>query len=144
MEVEGKVIAVMPEVTGVSRSGNPWKKRDYVIETFDQYPKKIAFDLFGDRADQFTMNVGDTIKLYFDIESREYNGKYFTNIRGWKVEHVTPGQGAGQPMAAPMGTGDPFGPAPAPAPAAPAYNQQPSYQQPAAPAAPAGPEDLPF
>ena len=64
------------------------KKREYVLETQEQYPKKVHFDFFGERADQYPLAVGDTIKLSFDIESREYNGRWFTSIRGWKADKV--------------------------------------------------------
>lgn len=102
MEVTGKIILALPEMSGTSRAGNVWKKREYVLETQETYPRKIHFDFFGERADQFPLNVGDTIKLSFDIESREYNGRWFTSIRGWKSEPVTAGMGAA-PAAMPMG-----------------------------------------
>ena len=86
MEVTGKIIVALPEMSGTSKTGNAWKKREYVLETQDQFPKKVHFDFFGERADQYPLSVGDTIKLSFDIESREYNGKWFTSIRGWKAE----------------------------------------------------------
>lgn len=90
MEVIGKIIKKLPLVSGTAKStGNPWKKQDYVLETSETHPKTIAFDFFGDRADQFNFEVGDEIKLSFDIESREYQGRYYTNIRGWKGEKVT-------------------------------------------------------
>ena len=128
MEVEGKIILALPEQSGVSRAGNNWKKREYVLETHETYPKKVFFVLFGDRADQYPLNVGDEIRLSFDINSREYNGRWFTSIDGWKVE----------PVAAPAAPGG------MPASAAPAYG---------APSAPAAPmpdlslepnDDLPF
>ncbi len=86
MEVTGKIIVALPEVSGTSKAGNQWKKREYVLETLDNYPSKIFFDFFGDRADQYPLSVGDEIKLSFDIESREFNGRWFTSIRGWKAE----------------------------------------------------------
>lgn len=108
MEVIGRIIVALPEVSGTSSRGNAWKKREYVLETFETYPKKIFFDFFGERADQYPLNVGDTVKLSFDIESREYNGRWYTSIRGWKAE--TAGQ---QPMSASaMPQGADFPPAP--------------------------------
>ena len=86
MEVEGKVIQFIGERSGTSKAGNPWKVKEYVLETNENYPRKIAFDFFGDRADQFPLNVGDEIRLSFDIESREYQGRWITSIRGWKSE----------------------------------------------------------
>jgi len=86
MEIKGKIIVALPEMSGVSKSGNNWKKREYVLETQETYPRKVHFDFFGDRADQYPLSVGDEITLSFDIESREYNGRWFTSIRGWKAE----------------------------------------------------------
>lgn len=111
MEVIGKIIQVFPEMSGTSKAGNAWKKREYVLETQETYPKKIHFDFFGERADQFPLKGGDVIKLSFDIESREYNGRWYTSIRGWKAEQ------AGAAAPAPQTTGfgaDDFPPAPEP------------------------------
>lgn len=98
MEITGKIILALPEMTGTSKAGNAWKKREYVLETQDSYPKKIFFDFFGDRADQFPLTVGQVIKLSFDIESREYNGRWYTSIRGWRAEDAnTPAAAAPAP-----------------------------------------------
>lgn len=87
MEVTGKIIVALPEESGVAKaSGKQWKKRNYVLETMDNYPTKIAFEFFGERADQYPLAVGDVVKLSFDIDSHEYNGRWFTSIRGWKAE----------------------------------------------------------
>lgn len=95
MEITGKIIQVLPPVTGTSKAGNQWKKREYVLETQETYPKKVFFDFFGERADQYPLEGGQTIKLSFDIESREYNGRWYTSIRGWKAEHLdAPATGA--------------------------------------------------
>ncbi|MDE6449272.1 MAG: DUF3127 domain-containing protein [Muribaculaceae bacterium] len=125
MEVTGKIIVALPEVSGTSKAGNQWKKREYVLETLDNYPSKIMFDFFGERADQYPLSVGDEIKLSFDIESREYNGRWYTSIRGWKAEKT---QGAATAAAAPAS--DPF----AAASAAPAFNPSPADSN----------DDLPF
>lgn len=99
MEVTGKIILALPPQSGVSKNGNNWHKREYVLETNESFPKKIHFDFFGDRADQFPLNVGDEIRLSFDIESREYQGRWFTSIRGWKSEPLA---AAVPPVQAPM------------------------------------------
>lgn len=85
MEITGKIIVALPEQTGVSKAGNSWKKKEYVLETQETYPRKVHFDLFGDKADKYPLSVGQTIRLSFDIESREYNGRWFTSIRGWQA-----------------------------------------------------------
>lgn len=118
MEIQGKIILALPEMTGTSKAGNPWKKREYVLETHDSFPKKVHFDFFGDRADQFILNPGDEVTLSFDIESREYNGRWFTSIRGWKAEKVGAAPAAGAPVP-PTGPATTF-PGGYPAPAAPA------------------------
>lgn len=109
MEIKGKIIVALPEMSGVSKSGNKWKKREYVLETQETYPRKVHFDFFGDRADQYPLSVGDDITLSFDIESREYNGRWFTSIRGWKAEK----NGAAQPAAQPFQNMPDVPPAPA-------------------------------
>ena len=94
MEITGKIIAVLPEQGGVSKNGNEWKKQEYVLETHDKYPKKVCFQLFGaDRIAQAAIQPGEELTVSFDIESREYMGKWYTNINAWKVE---------RPAAAPM------------------------------------------
>ncbi|MBD5322517.1 MAG: DUF3127 domain-containing protein [Bacteroides sp.] len=141
MEITGKIIVAMPEVGGTSAKGNAWKKREYVLETQETYPKKVFFNFFGDRVDQFPLQVGQVVKISFDIDSREYNGRWYVDVRAWKAED--PGAAAApavpQPgMAAPAA----YGPAP----------QMPGgYAQPGAPVpppavdlAPSPTDDLPF
>ncbi len=119
MEVTGKIIAVLPEQGGTSKTGNEWKKQEYVLETQEQYPKKVCFQLFGaDRIAQAAIQPGEVLTVSFDIDSREYQGRWFTNINAWKVERadaaagsfVTPDNFA--PAAAPIASSVPdFGPA---------------------------------
>ena len=85
MEVSGKIIAVLPLQSGEGRNG-PWRSQDYVLETQEQYPKKVCFNLFGNKIDQFPIAIDDQVNVSFDIESREWNGRWFTSIRAWKVE----------------------------------------------------------
>lgn len=88
MEIEGKIIYNLGETSGTSKAGRAWKKHEYVLETQDTYPRKVYFDFFGDRADQYPLEVGDVVRLSFDIDSREYNGRWFTSISGWKAEKI--------------------------------------------------------
>ena len=98
MEIQGKVIAVLPERSGVSARGE-WKSQTYVIETQEQYPKKMAFDVFGaDRIANFGIQFGEVINVSFDIDAHEYQGRYFNQIRAWNVsrqEQQAPVQGCG-------------------------------------------------
>ena len=84
MEISGVIVAILPIETGTGKTGNEWKKQTAVLETEGQYPKKVAFDTFGDKIKD--LNVGDKVTVGIDIDSREYNGKWYTNIGAWKVE----------------------------------------------------------
>lgn len=144
MEIQGKIIAILPERSGVSARGE-WKAQSFVIETHEQYPKKLVFDVFGaDRLAQFNIQSGEELTVSFDIDAHEYQGRWFNSIRAWNVQRVDPNAvasvGGMQPGAAP------FPPAPGAAPAAPGAA---SAAVPAAPgAAPAAggesTDDLPF
>ncbi len=74
MEIEGKIIRDLPLQEGVSRAGNPWKKKEWVLETFGQYPRQVCFHFFGDRVDSNPLRIGESYAISYDIESREYNG----------------------------------------------------------------------
>ncbi len=115
MEVKGKIIQKFDLQSGTSKAGNPWKKQNYLLETLDSFPRKIYFDFFGDRADQYPLEVGDMINLSFDIECREYQGRYYTDIRGWKAEKID-----STTQAAPQA---PVAPDAPPAPIAPPANE---------------------
>ncbi|MFV0364956.1 MAG: DUF3127 domain-containing protein [Mangrovibacterium sp.] len=94
MEIQGKVFQVLPEQGGTSASGNAWKKQEFVVETTEnpQYPKKVCFTLFGDRMSSLQgINPGDEVKVSFDVESREYQGRWFHNVNAWRVEQVMAG-----------------------------------------------------
>ena len=109
MEVTGKIIQKLPLQEGTSKAGNAWKKQIYVLETINEsFPRKVAFDFFGDRVTEFDAicEVGNVITLSFDIESREYNGRWYTDIRGWKAAPYVAQQPVAQPTdsAAPAAT----------------------------------------
>ena len=92
MELQGKVIAVLPERSGVSARGE-WKAQSFVIETHEQYPKKLCFDVFGaDRLAQFNIQSGEEILVSFEIDAHEYQGRFFNQVRAWNV--IRPGQQA--------------------------------------------------
>lgn len=133
MEIQGKVIAVLPERSGVSARGE-WKSQTYVIETQEQYPKKMAFDVFGaDRIANFGIQLGEVINVSFDIDAHEYQGRYFNQIRAWNVTKVSQ-QSTAQ---APAGVAQPSAPYTPPA--------QPQQPQSTAPSSDAQSSDgLPF
>ncbi len=91
MEITGRIIAVLPERGGVSKTGNEWKMQEYVLETHEQYPKKLCFNVFGaDKIAQFNIQAGEELTVSFDINAREYNGRWYNDIRAWRVERGTP------------------------------------------------------
>lgn len=103
MELQGKTVAVLDLVSGTSKAGKAFQKRDFVIETAGQYPKKVCFQLFGNKVNDCP-NVGEEVNVSFDIESREWNGRWFTQLNAWKVER----QGTLQPAQQPESQVQPF------------------------------------
>ncbi len=88
MDLTGKVIAVLPPREGTSARG-AWKSQEYVIETHDQYPRKMVFNIFGaDKIDQFAIKAGEELTVSFDIDAHEYNGRWFNNIRAWNIQRI--------------------------------------------------------
>lgn len=130
MELTGKIIAVMEPRGGVSaRTGNQWMTQEYVLEVPGQYPKRCLFNIFGeDRIKQFNIQQGEDLTIQFDIDAREYNGRWFNDIRAYNVI-----RGQVQPAAG-MQQSAPFPPAGATAPFPPAQE----------PAAEGSADDLPF
>ncbi|MEE0860158.1 MAG: DUF3127 domain-containing protein [Paludibacteraceae bacterium] len=116
MEVVGKIITVLPEQSGIAKNGNPWKVQAYILETIEQYPRKVHFEIFGeDRIKQNPCAIDQIVTVSFDIESREFNGRWYTSIRAWKVVQGDTTQAAqAAPTAAPTA---PVAPAAAPQPA---------------------------
>ena len=89
MEAQGKVIAILEARSGVSKAGREWMSQEYVIETPGQYPKRICFNLFGaDRINEAHIQMGEDIIVEFDIDAREWQGRWFNSIRAWKVERA--------------------------------------------------------
>jgi hypothetical protein len=121
MEVVGKIIQVLPIQEGVGRNGNPWKLQGYVLETLDQYPRKVHFEVFGeDRIKMNPCDVDQLVTVSFDIESREFNGRWYTSIRAWKIQQGDMTQQAAvAPTAAPAQAASAAAPAAAPVEAAP-------------------------
>ena len=91
MDFEGRIIAVLEKKSGLSKNtGNPWAKQDYVIEeTSGDYPKKMVFEVFGDdKIEQFAIKKGEQLRVSFNVDANEYQGKYYNSIKGWKVERL--------------------------------------------------------
>ncbi|MDC3324348.1 DUF3127 domain-containing protein [Planktomarina temperata] len=84
MEISGKIIGLLTQQTGKSANGE-WRKQEYILETEAQYPKKICFMVWGDKIDQFGIKIGERLTVSIDLESREYNSRWYTDVKAWKV-----------------------------------------------------------
>lgn len=118
MNISGKVVQVLPIQTGTSKAGNPWQKQEFILEQGGQYPRKVCISLFGDNVAKIPQ-VGQDVMVSVDIDSREFNGRWYTEIKAWNIVQTgaqsaapAPQQVATAPAAAPAQ------PQPAPAPQA--------------------------
>lgn len=132
MDFEGVVHKIMPATSGTSARG-PWQRQEVIfdLQSNSQYPRKACVTFFNKPEEVARLKEGDACIVSFDIESREYNGRWYTDLRAWRVQPKqaeAPAGYAEAPMAA----------APAPA-AAPMPTTEPLYATQAAEA-----DDLPF
>jgi Domain of unknown function (DUF3127) len=86
LDVTGTLIKILPEVKGEGKNG-VWVKQEFVLETADQYPKKVCLSLWGDKANELKkFALGDNLTASINLESREYNERWFTEARAWRLE----------------------------------------------------------
>ncbi|KAA6350590.1 hypothetical protein EZS27_002073 [termite gut metagenome] len=105
MDFSGKVIAVLPLQSGVGKAtGNEWQRQDYVIESHEQFPKKMCFSAWNDKIALFNIQLNEELAVSFDIDARQWQDKWFNDIRAWKVERVAAG---GTPPVATAGISTP-------------------------------------
>ncbi|MGA0558688.1 DUF3127 domain-containing protein [Larkinella sp. VNQ87] len=98
LELTGKLVKVLPEQTGQGRNGT-WTKQQFVIETIDQFPKQVCLMAWGDKTgDLAQFAPGDTMRVAISIESREYNDRWYTDVRAWRIEAA---DGESQPAPTP-------------------------------------------
>ena len=90
LEIKGKIIEILPEKSGQSANGE-WRKQEYVLETDANYPKKICFIAWGDKIREFDLKQGESVEVSVDLESREYNGRWYTDVKAWKVSKSSAG-----------------------------------------------------
>lgn len=91
-DITGKIIAVLPTKSGTSARGTQWSSQTAVIETHEQYPKRVAFDVLGDKITEFNLQVGEEVTVSFDIDARQYQDRWFNSIKAWNI--IRPGQQA--------------------------------------------------
>jgi len=89
MEIIGKLIQKMPMQSGIGKTGNSWQKQEFVIETLEQFPRKVCAQLWGEKTAVLeTLNIEDKVVVSFDLESREFNGKWYTDVKAYKLDLV--------------------------------------------------------
>lgn len=114
MEITGKIVQLLAKQTGQGKNGT-WEKQEYIIETEGKFPKKVCFNLWGDKIGQFNLKEGDQVQVSYDLESREFNGRWYTDVKAWNVQNkgASAAAGANPPMDDDLmpfddGGGDPF------------------------------------
>jgi hypothetical protein len=87
LDITGKILQIMPPTSGTSKAGKDWVKQEFVIETQETYPKKVCISLMGDKTQELSkFTPGSEVKVSLNLESREYNGKWYTNVNAWRIE----------------------------------------------------------
>jgi hypothetical protein len=85
MQLTAKLVQVLPAETGMGKNGE-WKKQSIIVETEGQYPKKVCVTVWGDKISAAQLQTGNDLIIDFDVESREFNGRWYTDVKAWKVE----------------------------------------------------------
>ncbi len=85
MQLTAKLVQLQPLQTGTGRNGE-WKKQEIIVETDGQYPKKVCISIWGDKINPSILEIGNILDISFDIESREFNGRWYTDVKAWKVD----------------------------------------------------------
>lgn len=99
MEISGKLIKILPLLTGEGKNGT-WKKQEFVLEIPGQFAKNICFEIWGDKISQLPAITDVDVTVFFDLESREYNNKWYTGAKAWKVSILNTKQSSEQNDAA--------------------------------------------
>jgi hypothetical protein len=102
MQLNAKLVQVLPIQTGTGKNGQ-WKKQDIIVETEGQFPKKVCVSVWGDKINEQILQIGAQLNISFDVESREYNGRWYTDVKAWKIE-----SGTGSKQATPTDGGEYF------------------------------------
>ena len=90
MELKAKLVQLLPLQTGTGKNGQ-WKKQDIIVETEGTYPKKVCVSVWGDKINESILKEGAQLSISFDVESREYNGRWYTDVKAWKIEQAGSG-----------------------------------------------------
>jgi len=86
MEITGIILKKLPLQSGESANG-PWQRQEFIVQTEDQYPKTVCFSLWGKNVDDLSRYAEqDRVKVFFDVSSREYNERWYTDLRAWRIQ----------------------------------------------------------
>jgi len=138
LNVTGRVLQILPLQQGTSKAGKPWKSLVFVLETGGQYPKKVPIKLFGESVDKFPLQIGQEVTASLDLDGREWEGKWFPEIKAWNIVYA----GAQQAAPAPQPTYQP--PQPQPDYQNPPPHRRPPPPPPPPPGGGGVADDLPF
>lgn len=96
LELTGRINKIFPEVSGQGKTGNSWIKQEFLIETQDQFPKKVLVAAWGNVIDTLRQfSEGQEVKVSINLESREYNQRYYTDVKAWRIEASNGGGNSG-------------------------------------------------
>ena len=85
LKITGRVVEILEEQSGEGKNG-PWRKREFILETEENYPAKVCLVQWGDEIDKAALEEGERLTAHIDIRSREYNGRWYTDVKAWRVE----------------------------------------------------------
>src|ERR1700712_1461947 len=85
MQLTARLVQLLPLQLGTGKNGQ-WKKQDIIVETEATYPKKVCISVWGDKIETASLQPGSLLKIDFDVESREFNGRWYTDVKAWKIE----------------------------------------------------------
>jgi hypothetical protein len=85
MQLTARLVQLLPLQSGTGKNGQ-WKKQDIIVETEATYPKKVCISVWGDKIDTSSLQPGSSLRIDFDVESREFNGRWYTDLKAWKIE----------------------------------------------------------
>jgi hypothetical protein len=84
MQLKMKLLEILPLQTGKGKNGD-WKKQDIIVETQEKFPKKVCVSIWGDKLEGVVLKPQGLYEISFDIESREFNGRWYTDVKAWKI-----------------------------------------------------------
>jgi len=85
MQLTAKLLNILPLQTGTSKNG-PWKKQELIVEMDGKIPTKLCISVWGEKIDTNRLKIGNQLKIDFEVESREYNNKWYSEVKAWKIE----------------------------------------------------------